>query len=144
MSDSDLRRLEREIDEARAEFAKLGPVEDFAAAVRHKTALLDKIEAATAPKGSKLSENYYDIMPGKCAPDCTPATPCYAVGVCPQYREDRVRTSEWAYRHGMGLDDEDLYSVGPGDWRYADHKSAPPPELRCEQQWMCGLARGQR
>lgn len=66
-----------------------------------------------------------------CAPDCTPAEPCYAP-VCPGRREMDVNVSMWfGQQYGR--------ATGLYEWRPFPVFAAP--ELRCDRDMVCGLYR---
>jgi len=74
----------------------------------------------------------------KCAPGCTPASPCKR-SVCPVWREPGFRVIEsqvlWAQRQDHIHKEAKERPVDPAPRQYA------PPELHCELNWACGLVR---
>lgn len=72
----------------------------------------------------------------KCEPTCTPAEPCYAVKVCPAWKEEECTLSDWA--------DEQHSLLKLYWWRGVEMPTAGEPrvpELRCARDWGCGLVR---
>lgn len=66
-----------------------------------------------------------------CAPDCTPAEPCYAP-VCPGRREMDVNVSMWFGQQ---------YGRATGLYEWRPFPAFAAPELRCDRDMACGLYR---
>lgn len=98
------------------------------------TTLTDLADALKLANEHVVSNSKLGFNVLKCKPDCTPAAPCMSA-VCPGHLEHTISLTPWA---------RDQYEM----WAPIDlpMRLSPPrmPELRCAQEWGCGLARTTR
>lgn len=73
--------------------------------------------------------------PPKCPPTCVPAAPCMSHHTCPGQREALIARNKWS---------GDQW--GEPTWMHLERREPQErlADLRCEQNWACGLVRGTR